>query len=39
MDYAKAKEYELAGVKVEGTKFLDDRVLNYALRLNDWRKN
>ncbi|MBP6515711.1 MAG: outer membrane protein assembly factor [Chitinophagales bacterium] len=27
MDYAKAKEYELAGVKVEGTKFLDDRVL------------
>ncbi len=27
MDYAKAKEYELAGLKVEGTQFLDERVL------------
>jgi len=27
MDYAKAKEYELGGVKVVGTRFLDDRVL------------
>lgn len=27
MDFAQAKEYELGGVKVEGTKFLDERVL------------
>lgn len=27
MDFAQAKEYELGGVKIEGTKFLDERVL------------
>lgn len=27
MDYSKAKEYELGGVQVEGTRFLDERVL------------
>lgn len=27
MDYSKAKEYELAGLKITGTKFLDERVL------------
>jgi outer membrane protein insertion porin family len=27
MDYAKAKEYEVGGVKISGTKFLDERVL------------
>lgn len=27
MDFAKAKEYELGGVKIEGTKYLDERVL------------
>ncbi len=27
MDYAAAKEYELGGVKVEGTKYLDEKIL------------
>jgi outer membrane protein insertion porin family len=27
MDYSKASEYELAGLKISGTKFLDERVL------------
>jgi hypothetical protein len=37
LDYAAPKQYEIGGITVTGTKYLDKKVLGAALRSFGWR--